>query len=150
MYLHDTRDFVGQLVASVRRRARALKYRGATIVFEPDPSSEKNPAWPSEKRLDVLVSHRNAAGRVSVKVAVWPDRWVLIDVRCSVKSGWLWEFTHQGRFVAPRGAPDLVQCIEESLNVASLQAATVPSALSSIWSPRLATGPKRFVDFEQH
>ena len=73
-------------------------------------------ASPEIGRTDVSIRYRVHGASVSLRLAVWDDRWVWVDARRSSKSGWVWESTTEGRFVSAGGARDLVAHAEETLS----------------------------------
>ena len=84
-----------------------------------------------------------AGQRVQLRVQVWGDRWVWVDASRYSKSGWVWEFTSEGRFVSPNGARSLVEHAEAMIIASHKKpAAEVPQAMHDIWSKSLAVGPR--------
>jgi hypothetical protein len=93
-------------------------------------------------RVDVDIGFRVDGARIFLRIHIWDDRWVWIDARRSSKSGWVWEFTREGRFTSPAGARGVVANAEATMDAAFLSADQVPNAMSAIWSKSLATGPR--------
>jgi len=132
-------DFSRAVIEAFRKRNRALSRRGASV--ECTPVKEIVDGRESEVgRADINIEYRVDAARVVLRLQIWDDRWLRLDVRRSSKSGWVWESTNEGRFVSPGGARDLVSQVEETLSASYLPAADVPRAISTIWSRFLAIG----------
>jgi hypothetical protein len=129
-------QFTEDVLASLKRRSKAIKHRGALVAFdrlkEVDAGTERK-----SNRMDVKVSY----AAVNLRVVTWDDRWVWMDVRRSSKRGWIWSVTTEGRFVGVNGAPDLVQSIEATLDMAHEQ--DPRSRIASLWKAQLAQGPVR-------
>jgi hypothetical protein len=88
--------------------------------------------------------HMRVDGRsVLLRLHVWPDHWIWVDARHSVRGGWRWEFTTEGRFLPAPGPRALCVRIEQMLRAAHLTAARVPDAMRHIWEHTLASGPHR-------
>jgi hypothetical protein len=89
--------------------------------------------------MDINLSYGGPAAKVMLRVMIWDDRSVWVDVRRSSKKGWVWAVTAQGRFVGSRGAEDLVADIEATLGFPH---APDPSGdIAKIWKAHLASGP---------
>jgi hypothetical protein len=135
-------DFSSAVLEVFRKRSRAISRRGATVQCV--PVKEIVDGIKSQRgRTDVSIAYRIEGARVELRVHAWGDRWVWIDARRHSKSGWVWEFTNEGRFVSPNGARDLVACVEDTLDASFLASSKVSQAMSLIWSKRLSTGPRR-------
>jgi hypothetical protein len=80
---------------------------------------------------------------VLVRLHAWPDRWVWVDARHSVRGGWRWEFTAEGRFLPAPGPRALCARLEQMLRAAHLPPARVPEAMHHIWDHALAPGGRR-------
>jgi hypothetical protein len=133
-------DFSAALLEAFRKRSKALSRRGATV--ECIPVKEIVDGRESELgRTDVTIRYRGP--HAQLRVHAWGDRWVWVDARRGSKAGWVWEYTGEGRFISPSGAPGLVQLVEQTMDCAHLAASDVSRAMAAIWSKCLAVGPRR-------
>jgi hypothetical protein len=133
-------DFTDDVTACVKKRSRAIKYRGAKMRFDRVKELEVG-IDAGARRVDLEISHRIQGSLISVRLVAWGDRWVWVDARKGGKSGWVWFKTIEGRFIGPNGAQDLMRRLEATLDVSHQQD---PQAhIEEIWSSCLAQGPKR-------
>src|SRR5207249_8250179 len=91
-----TGDFVEDVIACIQKRSRSIKHRGAKIESERVKEIEGG-AHSDIERLDLHISYRVAASKVTFRLRVWGDRWVWGDIRRRGKSGWAWSATFEGR-----------------------------------------------------
>jgi hypothetical protein len=130
------------VLAAFQKRSKALSRRGVTL--ECTPVKEIVNGRESERgRTDVRMAYRVDGARVELRIHAWGDRWIWVDARRASKSGWVWEFTAEGRFVASNGVRDLVGLAEDTIDSSFLPGTEVVLAMHAIWSKRLATGPRR-------
>jgi hypothetical protein len=80
---------------------------------------------------------------VLIRLHIWPDHWMWIDARHSVRGGWRWEFSAEGRFLPAPGPRALVAKVEQMLRAAHLPAPQVPDAMHAIWQRSLGAGMRR-------
>jgi MoxR-like ATPase len=139
--VHVGAHFAREVLDAFQKRSRSLSRRGAILECLSVKEIVDGRDYERE-RTNVSIAYRVSAARVMLRVHAWDDRWVWIDARRASKSGWVWEFTTEGRIVAPGGARALVALAEETLDVSFLPSAEVPSAMSAIWAKRLASGPR--------
>jgi hypothetical protein len=134
-------QFAAETIASLARRAKAIRYTGAHLewrdVVEIEDGIESDIA-----RLDVEISQKTAMGILRLSLKVWDDRWVCVDSGFLQKHRWVWASAIQGRFVGKEGARDLVRKIEEALNVGASTETDVPDRLEKVWRSSLAKGPR--------
>ena len=123
------------------RRHRALHLLDAEIDARlvPDTDARGCDIHRSETTLQLRVDGRS----VIVRVHAWPDHRVWIDARHSVRGGWRWQFTTQGRFVEAGGARALVGNVEKMLRAAHRPANEAPDAMQAIWDGALICGTRR-------
>jgi hypothetical protein len=134
-------DFSVALLEAFRKRSRALSRLPATV--ECIPVREIVDGQESELgRTDLTIKYRAKGTRVQLRVHAWGDRWIWVDARRGSKVGWVWEYTNEGRFISPSGAPGLVQLIEQTMDCAYLATSDVSRAMAAIWSKCLAVGPR--------
>jgi hypothetical protein len=136
----DDNDFVSEFAFALHKRAKAIKHRGVKIESQ-RVKEIKNGVESPIARLDVKLTYR-IEQRVTLTVAVWPDRWIWVDARRSSKRGWLWASTLEGRFLARAGAPDLVRHIEATLDASHGPHDHVPHKIAAVWAGSLAHGPR--------
>lgn len=134
-------DFSHAVRNSFKKRSRALSRRGATVDCTP-VKEIVNGKESRVNRTDVTISYRLNAARVNIRLQVWADRWVWFDARSGSKSGWVWEYTTEGRFVSDNGARDLVMRTEKSMDASHIESSKVAAEMEVIWSTCLATGPR--------
>jgi hypothetical protein len=133
--------FPATIWRAFERRHRALHLLDAEFDSQlvPDTDGRGADFHRSETMLQLRVDGRS----VLVRVHAWPDRWVWIDARHSLRGGWHWQFTTQGRFVDAGGARALVANVEKTLRAAQGAAQEVPDALHAIWDGALIRGVRR-------
>lgn len=139
---NDEADFSVAVRDAFRRRSKTLSRQGAMV--ECTPVKELVDGRESEQgRTDVTITYRvGEGGPVQLRVHAWGDGWVWVDVRRSSKAGWVWEYTSEGRFISPKGARGLVECVESTIGASFLAASEVPRAIAHVWFTSLAVGPR--------
>jgi hypothetical protein len=138
----STDDFADAVLEAFRKRSRAFARRGAPV--ECTPVKEIVNGHESEiGRTDVRIVTRVGGTRVRVSLNVWGNRRVWVDARRASKSGWVWEYTAEGRLISRSDERDLVARTENTLNAAYLPDSDVCRAMDAIWSACLASGPRR-------
>lgn len=135
-------NFEESVVDSFQKRRKALRHQG--VLMESTPVREIIDGRDSEfKRVDITLSYRVDAAKVMLRLAVWGDGWIWVDVRRHSKKGWAWEFTTDGRMSSVEGARALTQCAEATINATMLPSEDVVQAIQAIWVHVLARGPRR-------
>jgi len=135
-------DFSVALLEAFRKRSKALSRRGATV--ECGPVQEIVDRQESKMgRTDITIRYRVEGAHVQLRVHAWGDRWIWVDARRGSKTGWVWEYTSEGRFISPSGARGLVEFIEKTIDCSFLAVSDVSQAIAAIWSKCLAIGPRR-------
>jgi hypothetical protein len=84
--------------------------------------------------------YRVDASPVTVRLAVWSDRWIWLDARRRGKRGWAWFTTLEGRYIGKNGPDGLVRQLEQ-IFTAGLDDDPV-RRIGQIWNPILAKGPR--------
>ena len=141
-YGKSTLNFADAVLQAFRKRSRSIGRRGASL--ECTPVKEVVNGHESDiGRTDVRIAHRVAGARVELRLNVWGNRRVWVDARRSSKSGWVWEYTAEGRLVPSCDERDLVTRTEQTLDAAYLTDSEVSRAMDAIWSACLASGPRR-------
>jgi hypothetical protein len=136
----ESTRFPASVSRAFERRDRALHLLDAEIETQLVPDCVHGVDFSrGETTLQLRVDGRS----VLVRVHTWPDRWVWIDARHSVRGGWQWQFSAQGRFVHPGGARALATNVEKMLRAAHRPAAEVPDAMRAIWEGTLVAGNRR-------
>ena len=134
-------DFAADAVASLAKRAKAIRHSGAKLewrdVVEIEDGVESEVA-----RVDVEISHETFTGLIRLRLKVWGDRWVCVDAGFLQKRRWAWESALQGRFVGQDGGRGLVRMIEETMSVSRSADSAVPNLIEEVWEKSLAKGPK--------
>lgn len=134
-------DFTREFAEALRRRAKAITYRGAKI--ECIPVKEIVDGKESDiRRVDLKLSYRVVRVPVKLQLHVWDDRWVWVDVRQSSRIGWAWEYTAEGRFLSSNGARDLIGRLEKTIDATWAAHKDAKKSVDEIWSKCLATGPR--------
>lgn len=129
-------SFVHDVSSSLAKRARAIKHRGVQLVSEMrEPILPDEPHGSVELRLGYSIN----GSRVQLRVTVWDDRWVWIDVRRALKRGWAWSATCEGRYSDHAGSSGLIRRLEETIT-ASQEEDNVSSRIQRIWADCLAKG----------
>lgn len=137
----DPASFPDEVTLAFGKRRRALASRGLRV--EQTPVREIVDGRESDrKRIDMELVYRVDGGRVRFRLHVWSDRWVWIDMRRASKTGWVWEFTAEGRVMPNVSGRDLVMRAEESVDASFLVESEVPKKLCAIWSSAIASGPR--------
>ena len=133
--------FPASVCRAFERRLRALHLLDAEIETQLVPDTDAGGAdfLRGETTLRLRVDGRS----VLTRAHAWPDHWVWIDARHSVRGGWQWQFTTQGRFIAASGARALVANVEKMMHMAHRPAGEVPGAMHSIWDGALISGIRR-------
>jgi len=135
-----TNGFPATAWRAFERRRRALHLLDAEIESHlvPDTDARGADFHRSETAIQLRIDGRS----VIVRVHAWPDRWVWVDARHSVRGGWQWQFTTQGRFIVD-GARALVANAEKTVHAAHRPAGEVPAAMHAIWDGVLISGIRR-------
>jgi len=135
-------DFAQAVLDAFRKRSKAI----SRLAARPECTPVKEVINGRESQLgrtDIEIRYQLRGAWVDLRFHVWGDRWVWVDARSSSKSGWVWEFTIEGRFISPGGARDLVARAEETISASYKSTDDIPQAMSAIWATCLATGPQR-------
>jgi hypothetical protein len=132
--------FPAAVSRAFERRDRALRLLDAEVETQLVPDCIHGMDF---HRGETTIQLRVDGRSVIVRAQVWPDHWLWIDARHSVRGGWMWQFTAQGRFVHPGGARALVSNVEKMLRTAQRPASEVPGAMHAIWNGALIAGQHR-------
>lgn len=135
-------DFSRAVLDAFRKRSKSISRRGASLEYTP-VKEITNGRESDRSRTDVTIAYRVDGAPVKLRVRAWGDRWVWVDARRVSKSGWVWEFTSEGRLLPSSAARDLVSRTEETMDASFLPVSDVSRTISAIWSKCLATGPRR-------
>ena len=130
-------SFIAEVQEAFRKRGKAIRHRLRDLAIE--RVIERNDGDEQEKlEIACPLGHGKAIG---LKLDVWDDRWVRIDVRRASKAGWVWEFTAEGRLPGSDAARKLVLLFEGSLSAGHGDERAAVE-LEKIWDSALATGPR--------
>ena len=116
------------------KRRKAIKYQIKSGEFQKVIEKEANK--PDVEKLEITL---NLTNQIVLRLFVWGDRWVWIDVRRSSKKGWLFEWESSGR-VLQDSERIVVSALEQSFLYAKTSNET---ELIKIWNKVLFNGPKR-------
>lgn len=93
------------------------------------------------ERIDITFERRAAQGFV-LRARIWQDRWVWIDVRAGGKSGWIFEWSIEGRSAGGLSGRELMQTVEATFDAISISNGIDQNALNNIWRGILLNGPR--------
>lgn len=125
--------FLGDLLSSLTRRRKAIRRRVRTLRFE-----RMSDAIDGSELAKVEIECDLLASRTVLRLNAWDDRWVWFDARRSSKTGWVWQFTAEGRLLGNQLTRELVAAFEASIGAQGSE-----EDLRAIWAPILARGPRR-------
>ncbi len=98
--------FLAEIVATLRRKSRLLPTSAGT--FSCERFRERTDGVESE---NLELSFETVQDRpVTVAFHCWDDRWMSLDIRQPAKSGWAFEWEHEGRVgeAGPAAVADLL------------------------------------------
>lgn len=95
------------------------------------------------KKVEIVVRSMPQLSRSLLQIHIWEDRWIWIDAREISKSGWLWEWTNEGRPSPSLFGKPLISKFEQSFDEMSHAGTDIKLRLDRIWAGKLADGPKR-------
>src|SRR3569833_3577666 len=129
---------IGEVLDSIRRRAKAWKGAFSTRTCEKviERDVEK-----SREKIELTLM-RSRTGGVTVRLSVWDDRWVWLDIREGSKAGWLWTWTDQGRLSADTSPRALIEALDSTIRLLPSPGAQFrPETFTTIWNGKLLNGP---------
>lgn len=129
-------EFLESTAVSLRKRTKALGH----LVPHVDISKVYDAGTVRRERLEVSLSGYQS-NNPTLRMHVWPDRWVWVDARELSKRGWVWAWTYEGRLLGDRSGRDLVATLENSYHGLSNMDGTRTHELTALWKPLLARGP---------
>lgn len=130
-------DFLSDLAVAFRKRRKALSHRASIAeyakVYELIQSE-------SVERLEIRIGNtsRNAA---LLRLHAWPDRQIWLDARHSLKTGWAWAWTYDGRLLGKHQGQDVIAALEETLASMFEMDQSRTDELAKPWKALLARGP---------
>ena len=133
------KPFLHSVLASLKKRSKAIKHSVKSLrcerVIEKDGSS-------IIEKLEIDVLKYCALPRnLSLRAFVWEDRWIWLDYRVPSKTGWVWEWTYDGKFLGHDGRR-FVEAFEASFHASRGCDADATAGRSKLWKPLLARGPR--------
>jgi hypothetical protein len=134
-------SFPQRVVRAFAQRRRAFRVFDVTLEAEVVPDVDAHGT--DTERAQITLQLRVEGRSVLIRVHAWPTHHVWIDARHSVRGGWRWEFTAEGRFLPAPGPRALVTRVERMVRAAHLPAAQVPEAMNAIWQRALVNGTRR-------
>lgn len=129
-------DFLNAIIASVRKRSKSIKHkvRKYSII----KVVEKNGGDELEKlEIKFILPVNNA----TIRIYLWEDRWIWIDIRESSKQGWKFEWSKEGR-IGDNNVIDIRQAIESTISLSSSLHAGLSKDFEACWSQIALGGPK--------
>jgi hypothetical protein len=130
--------WLGEALDGLRSRSRALKHKMHASQCErviEEKDGERT------ERIDITFERRAAQGFV-LRARIWQDRWVWIDVRAGGKSGWIFEWSIEGRSAGGLSGRELMQTVEATFDAISISNGIDQNALNNIWRGILLNGPR--------
>lgn len=131
-------EFLEEMLAGLRKRRKAIKHQNTEIKCERCFETIDGERF---EKLEIDFEYRSIEKRVHLRVLIWSDRMIWIDIRSWRKPHWEWSWTDEGRFLANFPGREFIDAVEKTL---SLSVAMVPSntvEFQNLWSPMLAKGP---------
>ena len=129
--------FIAEVLESLRRRGKALKYKNATPVIDRFIELREGV---TEQRVEITFTKRP---RQKLTLTLWEDR--TVEVRASEaiwQVGWKFQYARSGRFVGVGGPQELVRATEASLSKMFEMTSKNVGQLDELWGPLLAVGPR--------
>ena len=120
------------LSSALNKRRKAIKYQVKNSEFQKVIEKEINK--PDTEKLEITLDLRN---HIVLRLFVWEDRWIWVDVRKSSKKGWLFEWEMSGRALQG-SARIIVSTLEKSFFFSKTSDVT---GLNKIWNKVLHKGP---------
>lgn len=78
----------------------------------------------------------------TIKVNVWPDRWIWVDAREMASRGWEWSFGTEGRLSGSMKWSDVIRSVEKLDDCLVIDTSSEGlRAAARIWQPVLLKGP---------
>lgn len=133
-------DFLSEILESIRKRARPIKYQvnsfSCTKVVEKDNTVVR-------EKLELRLDTKGVQGKVTLRVHLWQDGWLWVDVRLAKSRKLVKEWTHEGRFLRQLGGAALVRSIEATIAVVSSNQQFGVAELTDEWSRVVSRGPTK-------
>lgn len=130
-------DFLNIMIASVRKRSKSIKHKVRQYSFI--KVIEKNEGEEIEKlEIQFILPINNA----TIRIYLWEDRWIWIDIRESSKQGWKFEWSKEGR-IGDKDVIDIRQAIESTISLSSSLHAGLSKEFERCWSQIALGGPNR-------
>jgi hypothetical protein len=130
-------DFLNAIVASVRKRSKSIKHKVRKYSFT--KVIEKNGSEEIEKlEIQFILPVNNA----TIRIYLWEDRWMWIDIRESSKQGWMFDWSKEGR-IGGKNSIDIRQAIESTITLSSSLRDGRSRDFEACWSQIALGGPKK-------
>lgn len=132
--------FLSEIVSRIKNRSKSLKHSVET--FSCERVREKTEGVEYEKLEMTFQPWGGGPRPVQITFYCWDDRWLWLDVRQSAKSGWVFEWQHQGR-VGKAGPRAIASLLLQSVRL--LYGEDLDSALQFLnekWQAVAISGPK--------
>lgn len=130
----DLKAFAAALAA----RSKALKRRFFDVALCRGADSGGDYPEIAEATFRKLRSPKSK----SIRLVIWPDRWVWVDAREAGPAGWKWSFNAEGRISSAKTWADLIRSVED-LDVLFSSSAdhSMVDRASAAWDAVLLKGP---------
>ena len=92
----EVASFADDVFAALNRRSKAIRYAGELSIERVTVFNAVDPLDLGRVDISIVVKP------VSVRLWVWPDRWIWLDARRPGprhSGGWVWSQTLEGRFI---------------------------------------------------
>ena len=135
--------FLADIAFSYKKRRKSLKHRTSKMSCVKSYNNTSENRNECEEIFELTVETPGASKRAVFQLHAWEDRWVWVDGRQSIsKQGWLWEWTHEGRFIGDGGGRQLIEALEKSISLSpSFSDHPYQAQITGVWKPILASGP---------
>jgi len=130
---HSLNDFV----SSIKARSKSLKSKYYYINIEKVIEGVEGFDAKAELTLRKSRSHKS----ITVRLNVWPDRWVWVDAREASDKGWLWSFNEEGRLAGGKNWSDVIRCAEAMAEIFTAGVDNGAKKAGEIWRKTLVKGP---------
>ncbi|HEX2592740.1 MAG TPA: hypothetical protein VHL34_14655 [Rhizomicrobium sp.] len=130
-------EFLEDVATAFRKRRKTLKHHARIAEF-----AKVYELVDGEKmeRLEIRIGNdsRNAA---LLRLHAWPDRLIWLGASRSMKVGWLWEWTYEGRLLGEHRGNAIVAALEETFALMYQMNQASVHLLNAPWKPLLGRGP---------
>ncbi len=128
-----------EIAVTFAKKRRSLKYNASTLKFHKVYDIVEGE---KVEKIEISVESSRSRNSIRMRLYIWEDRWVWIDVRKAGKVGWDWEFSKHGRLSGNYSPRQFIEAFKEFYSSSALfdSQATALEAFA-VWNEILATGP---------